>query len=102
MKAAFPPGSVTGAPKVRAMEVIAEVEATAREVYTGSIGLVSPIAGAEWNVAIRTFEHAGSTVWLGVGGGIVAESDPDAELAECLTKARPLVAALGGSIAPID
>ena len=102
MRAAFPPGSVTGAPKVRAMEVIAEVEATGREVYTGSIGLVSPVAGAEWNVAIRTFEHVGPALWLGVGGGIVAESDPDAELAECLTKARPLVAALGGSIAPID
>jgi para-aminobenzoate synthetase / 4-amino-4-deoxychorismate lyase len=84
------------------MEVIAQVEATAREVYTGTIGLVSPAAGAEWNVAIRTFEHCGSHVWLGVGGGIVAESDPDAELAECLTKAGPLVAALGGSIAPVD
>jgi para-aminobenzoate synthetase / 4-amino-4-deoxychorismate lyase len=102
MLATFPPGSVTGAPKVRAMEVIAEVETTGREVYTGAIGVVSPVAGAEWSVAIRTFEHDGDAVWLGVGGGIVADSDPDAELAECLTKARPLVEALGGSLVPLD
>src|SRR5690606_35487472 len=101
LRASFPPGSVTGALKVRAMEIIAEVEATAREVYTGAIGMVSPAAGAEWNVAIRTFEVAGDAVWLGVGGGIVAESDPDAELAECLTKASPLVEALGGSVRPV-
>jgi para-aminobenzoate synthetase / 4-amino-4-deoxychorismate lyase len=102
LRATFPPGSVTGAPKVRAMEIIAEVEASAREVYTGAIGVVSPDSGAEWSVAIRTFEHADDAVWLGVGGGIVAESNPDAELAECLTKAEPLVAALGGSITPVD
>ncbi|MDZ7678372.1 MAG: aminodeoxychorismate synthase component I [Acidimicrobiales bacterium] len=100
MRATFPPGSVTGAPKVRAMEVIAEVEATGREVYTGAIGMVSPVAGAEWSVAIRTFEHSGDDIWLGVGGGIVAESDPDAELAECISKASPLVEALGGSVDP--
>jgi para-aminobenzoate synthetase/4-amino-4-deoxychorismate lyase len=101
VRASFPPGSVTGAPKVRAMEIITEVEATAREVYTGAIGMVSAGAGADWNVAIRTFEHAGDAVWLGVGGGIVADSDPDAELAECRTKGAPLVAALGGSIEPM-
>lgn len=101
VRASFPPGSVTGAPKVRAMEIITEVEATAREVYTGAIGMVSAGAGADWNVAIRTFEHAGDAVWLGVGGGIVADSEPDAELAECRTKGAPLVAALGGSIEPM-
>ena len=98
LRATFPPGSVTGAPKVRAMEVIAEVEATGREVYTGSIGMVSPVAGAEWNVAIRTFEHSGGHTWLGAGGGIVADSDPEAELVEAMTKASPLVEALGSSI----
>ena len=98
LRASFPPGSVTGAPKVRAMEVIAEVEATGREVYTGAIGMISPMAGAEWSVAIRTFEHHGADTWLGVGGGIVAESDPHAELVECMTKAGPLVKALGTSI----
>ncbi len=98
MRATFPPGSVTGAPKVRAMEVLADVEATGREVYTGTIGAVSPVAGAEWNVAIRTFEHRGEHVWMGVGGGIVADSDPDSELRECMTKASPLIDAVGASI----
>jgi para-aminobenzoate synthetase / 4-amino-4-deoxychorismate lyase len=98
LRATFPPGSVTGAPKIRAMEVIAEVEATAREVYTGAIGISSPTAGSEWSVAIRTFECSGKHLWLGAGGGVVAESDPDSELAECLTKARPLIEALGSSI----
>lgn len=96
--ATFPPGSVTGAPKIRAMEVIAEVEATGREVYTGSIGLASPTAGAEWNVAIRTLEVSDRAVWLGVGGGIVADSDPDAELRECVTKARPILGAIGADL----
>ncbi|QGG94518.1 aminodeoxychorismate synthase component I [Actinomarinicola tropica] len=98
LRASFPPGSVTGAPKIRAMEVIAEVESTAREVYTGAVGAVSPLAGADWNVAIRTFETAGDAVWLGAGGGIVADSDPDAELEECRTKARPLLAAIGAEL----
>ncbi|MGY6501289.1 MAG: aminodeoxychorismate synthase component I [Acidimicrobiales bacterium] len=99
LAATFPPGSVTGAPKIRAMEVIAEVEATGREVYTGSIGWVSPTVGAEWNVAIRTVEVAAGEAWLGVGGGIVADSDPDAELRECHTKAAPILRAIGARLA---
>ena len=63
--ATFPPGSVTGAPKVRAMEVIGQLEAAPREVYTGAIGYRSPVAGMELNVAIRTFEFAAGRVWLG-------------------------------------
>jgi para-aminobenzoate synthetase component 1 len=59
-------------------------------VYTGAIGLVSPVAGLELNVAIRTFEIAGGTIALGVGGGITADSDPEAEWQECLHKAAPL------------
>ena len=98
LRATFPPGSVTGAPKVRALEVIAEVEATAREHYTGAIGFTSPTWGAELNVAIRTFEARGDRVWLGVGGGITAGSDPAAELEECWTKARPLLAAVGAAL----
>jgi para-aminobenzoate synthetase/4-amino-4-deoxychorismate lyase len=92
--ATFPPGSVTGAPKVRAMEVIGALEAVPREVYTGAIGFRSPVAGLELNVAIRTFEFAAGRVWLGAGGGIVADSDPAAEYAECLVKARPLIEAV--------
>jgi para-aminobenzoate synthetase / 4-amino-4-deoxychorismate lyase len=98
IRAAFPPGSVTGAPKVRALEVIHELEATPREVYTGAIGYRSPLAGLELNVAIRTFEFHAGRVWLGAGGGIVAASRPGEEYRECLLKARPLIAALGGSL----
>lgn len=87
LRATFPPGSVTGAPKVQAMKVIAELESTRREAYTGAIGYVSPHAGLELSVAIRTFEHAGDRIWLGAGGGIVADSDPEAELAEAFAKA---------------
>jgi para-aminobenzoate synthetase / 4-amino-4-deoxychorismate lyase len=98
IRATFPPGSVTGAPKVRALEVIHELEATPREIYTGAIGYRSPVAGLELNVAIRTFEFRSGTVWLGAGGGIVAASRPGAEYRECLVKAAPLIAALGGRI----
>lgn len=101
--ATFPPGSVTGAPKIRAMQLINELEPTAREVYTGAIGFVSPTLGMELNVAIRTFEFARDNtgqqhVWLGVGGGIVADSDPHEELVECLNKAQPLIKAIGGEL----
>jgi para-aminobenzoate synthetase/4-amino-4-deoxychorismate lyase len=99
IRATFPPGSVTGAPKVRAIEIIHELEATPREVYTGAIGYRSPVAGLELSVAIRTFEFHSGKVWLGAGGGIVAASRPDDEYRECLVKAEPLVAALGSSIA---
>lgn len=96
VRAAFPPGSVTGAPKVQAMKTIAALEATGREVYTGAIGYLSPCAGLELNVAIRTLEVApGGATWLGVGGGIVAQSDPERETEEALVKARPVLTALG-------
>jgi para-aminobenzoate synthetase component I len=96
IRAAFPPGSVTGAPKVRALEIIHELEATPREIYTGAVGYRSPVAGLELNVAIRTFEFCAGRVWLGSGGGIVADSAADGEFAECLLKAGPLVGAIGG------
>ncbi len=98
LRAAFPPGSVTGAPKIKAQEVITELECTAREAYTGAIGFASPVAGLELNVAIRTFEVSGGRVWLGVGAGIVADSDPASEYAETLAKAAPLVDAIGSRI----
>jgi para-aminobenzoate synthetase / 4-amino-4-deoxychorismate lyase len=99
LRATFPPGSVTGAPKVQAMKVIATLEATRREVYTGAIGIASPIAGLDLNVAIRTFETNGDQIWMGAGGAIVADSDPDQELAEALTKAAGPIAAIGGRLA---
>jgi para-aminobenzoate synthetase/4-amino-4-deoxychorismate lyase len=97
VRAAFPPGSVTGAPKVAALGVIAELESTPRSVYTGGVGFASPVAGLELSVAIRTFEFSGDQVWLGVGGGIVADSDLDEEARECATKADPLLAAIGAT-----
>ena len=87
----IPAGSVTGAPKVRALEIIHELEATPREVYTGAVGYRSPVAGLELNVAIRTFEFGGDRVWLGSGGGIVAGSSDADEYRECLLKAAPLI-----------
>ena len=99
IRAAFPPGSVTGAPKVRALEIIHELEATPREIYTGAVGYRSPVAGLELNVAIRTFEFHAGRVWLGSGGGIVADSSADEEYRECLLKAGPLIRALGGRLA---
>ncbi len=107
LRATFPPGSVTGAPKVRALQVVGELEATAREAYTGAIGHLSPHAGLEMNVVIRSFEFQQTgpgrwAAWLGVGGGIVADSDPEAELRECFTKAEPLLRAVGATLAPLE
>ncbi|WP_188113067.1 aminodeoxychorismate synthase component I [Mycobacterium simiae] len=92
LDATFPPASVTGTPKLRARQLISQWERRGRGIYCGTIGLASPIAGCELNVAIRTveFDTAGNAV-LGVGGGITADSDPVAEWEECLHKAAPIV-----------
>ncbi|MEV6901520.1 aminodeoxychorismate synthase component I [Amycolatopsis sp. NPDC051372] len=95
LAATFPPGSVTGAPKIRALDEITLLEPAARGVYTGAVGMLSPVAGLELNVAIRTFEISPSgQISLGVGGGITADSDSAAEWQECLHKAAPLEALL--------
>jgi para-aminobenzoate synthetase/4-amino-4-deoxychorismate lyase len=87
LAAIFPCGSVTGAPKIRAMEIIAELEGYSRGAYTGSIGATSPDGDAAFNVAIRTLEYAGDgPARLCVGSAIVADSSAAAEWAECLTK----------------
>jgi para-aminobenzoate synthetase/4-amino-4-deoxychorismate lyase len=98
LRASFPPGSVTGAPKIQAMRVIAELEAGGREAYTGAVGYASPVAGLELNVAIRTLEMRGERIWMGAGGGIVADSVAEAELEECFVKARPVIAAAGARL----
>lgn len=100
LRAAFPPGSVTGAPKLRAMRAIGELDRLPRGGYTGAIGFVSPSWGLEFNVAIRTFEIGRGRIELGVGGGITADSVPMAEWRECLHKAAPLLDAIGGSLSP--
>ena len=91
LDATFPPASVTGTPKARARELLSNWEPYRRGVYCGTVGLASPAAGCELNVAIRTveFDAAGNAV-LGVGGGITADSDPDREWEECLHKAKPI------------
>ncbi|WP_017973373.1 aminodeoxychorismate synthase component I [Actinopolyspora halophila] len=95
LAATFPPASVTGAPKSRALEIIADLEADPREVYCGAVGMSSPVAGTELNVAIRTMEYTAGRVAFGVGGGITADSDAESEWQECLTKAAPLLSLLG-------
>jgi para-aminobenzoate synthetase component 1 len=94
LDAAFPPASVTGTPKLRARQLISRWEQSRRGVYCGTVGLASPVAGCELNVAIRTveFDSAGNAV-LGSGGGITADSDADAEWDECLHKAAPIIGA---------
>ena len=92
LAAAFPPASVTGTPKTRARQLLSQWESGRRGVYCGTVGLASPVAGTELNVAIRTVEFdAAGRAALGVGGGITADSDPDAEWQECLDKAAPIV-----------
>ena len=94
IRALFPCGSITGAPKIRAMDVIAEVEPFGRGLYTGSIGHIAPDGTARFNVAIRTIsvEDGARDGVLGLGSGVVADSRPDAEWQECLDKARFLSA----------
>jgi para-aminobenzoate synthetase component I len=100
LDATFPPASITGTPKLRARELISHWEHSRRGVYCGTVGLASPVAGCELNVAIRTveFDAVGNAV-LGSGGGITADSDPDAEWQECLHKAAPIIGAGAASAA---
>jgi len=96
LRATFPGGSITGAPKIRAMEIIDATEPSARGLYTGSIGFVGVDGTARLNIAIRTIIIAGQTAYVQAGGGIVADSDPQAEYEETLTKARALIAGTQG------
>jgi len=92
LAATFPPGSVTGTPKLRALELLAGLEPVPREAYCGAVGMASPVAGLQLNVAIRTMEVTpDGRAWIGVGGGITIDSEPAAEWAECLAKAAPLL-----------
>ncbi len=94
LKAMFPGGSITGAPKIRSMEIIDETEPTARDVYTGSIGFIGIDGNACLNIAIRTIIIKERKAYAQTGGGIVADSDPQAEWAETITKARALLAGI--------
>lgn len=96
--ASFPGGSITGAPKVRAMEIIRESEAGRRGIYTGSIGYIDFNGDADLNIVIRTFVINEGQVHFKVGGGIVADSVPELEYQETLDKGRALMAALGYNV----
>jgi para-aminobenzoate synthetase component 1 len=94
LKAMFPGGSITGAPKIRSMEIIDETEPTSRGVYTGSIGFIGIDGSVCLNIAIRTIIITKRKAFAQTGGGIVADSDPQAEWAETITKARALLAGI--------
>jgi len=91
LKATFPGGSITGAPKVRAMQIIDELEPNKRSVYTGAMGYLSFNGNMDLNIAIRTFLVKDDHIFFQVGGGIVADSNPEDEYQETLHKARALI-----------
>ena len=101
IRAAFPGGSITGAPKLRAMEIIAEIEGASRGVYCGAIGAIGFDGGMTLNIAIRTLVAEGGTLELRTGGGITMLSDPDAEYEETLVKARRLFDAFAPEPSPV-
>ncbi|MGD0352666.1 MAG: aminodeoxychorismate synthase component I [Dehalococcoidia bacterium] len=94
LKATFPGGSISGAPKVRAMEIIDELEPTRRSVYTGAIGYLSFGRNLDLNIVIRTFIIKGNKAYFQVGGGIIYDSNAEAEYQETLDKAKALIQAL--------
>ncbi len=99
LRATFPGGSITGAPKVRAMEIIAELEPTRRGVYCGSVGYLSTTGDMDTSIAIRTAVVRNGAVYFQAGGGIVADSEPEAEYRETLDKARGIIRTLAERIA---
>jgi para-aminobenzoate synthetase component 1 len=94
LRAAFPPGSMTGAPKIAAMRLLDRLEPVRRGPYAGALGYLDARGGADLAVVIRSIVLAGGRAWLHTGGGIVADSDPREEWLESLAKAAPLLAAL--------
>ena len=95
LRATFPGGSITGAPKIRSMEIIDELEDVRRSVYTGALGYIGFDGTMDTSIVIRTFVIKGKKLYFQVGGGIVADSDPEKEYEETLHKARGLMQALG-------
>ena len=95
IQACYPGGSITGAPKHRAMEIIEELETVPRGLYTGAVGYLGYNGESQFNIAIRTLERRGTRVSFGVGAGIVADSNPEMEYEETLQKAEGIRLALG-------
>lgn len=102
LAAMFPSGSVTGAPKIRAMQIIDEIEGLCRGPYCGAIGYLASDGSMEFNVAIRTMIAKAGWIHIPVGGGVVADSDPQQEYEETLVKAQAMFAAVGISAETIE
>ncbi len=102
LRATFPGGSITGCPKVRAMEIIDELEPARRHVYTGAIGYLSFHDTADLSIAIRTATVQNARILFSVGGGIVFDSDPESEYDETIHKGQTLMAAFRGRESPAD
>jgi para-aminobenzoate synthetase len=98
VRAAFPAGSMTGAPKLRTLEIIDRLEGRPRGVYSGALGFLAVNGTADLSVVIRTLVASPDGLTIGAGGAIVAASEPEAELEEMLLKARPLLEAVGGAL----
>jgi len=98
IKACFPGGSITGCPKIRAMEIIEELEPTKRNIYTGSLGYLSFSGDMDLNILIRTILLKGNKIYFQAGGGIVYDSDPEEEYQETLDKARALLETIESSV----
>ena len=97
LAACFPAGSMTGAPKIRAMEILRELEAAPRDIYSGAFGYLGFDGSADFGMTIRTLVFEGNSASLGVGGGITIDSDPDSEFEETMLKSKALLRALGGT-----
>ena len=97
LKACFPGGSITGCPKIRSMQIIDELEPTQRSIYTGSLGYFGFNNTMDLNILIRTILKKNDTIYFQVGGGIVADSEPESEYQETLTKAQGIFKALGNN-----
>jgi len=98
IRAVFPGGTITGCPKLRTMQIIAELEGAARGAYTGSMGYINRDGSLDLNILIRTLMLDGNSVQLRAGGGIVADSDPERELNETRAKAKGMLAALAMAV----
>jgi anthranilate synthase component 1 len=94
VQAAFPAGTLSGAPKIRAMEIIEELEPSRRGIYGGAVGYLSYTGNADLAIAIRTLVTKGDTIYVQAGAGLVADSKPDLEHKECVNKARAVMAAV--------
>jgi anthranilate synthase component I len=97
LRATFPHGTVSGAPKVRAMEIIDDLEPFARGPYAGAVGYIDFSGNLDTAIALRTMVSRGDTAWVQAGAGIVADSIPEREYEECRSKAAAVLAAIAAS-----